>query len=411
LTPEPWIEIELAIRDIESGEAVIGDVYIVLYVDDNTVTELIEEDVSDITFNIPRASTRADAMFIQIFAQGYLSRGLRLPTEIKYQKEASFEIRMRKPVEPLPTLAASATPLPSIPAAPASQLDPTQGDWRAGAAMPRPARSEMPAATLGEWVYVPGGFGDPARLDRYDPRADQWQTLAPMPGGRHHLMTSVHGGQLYIFGGAEAPGWTPTNTVWRYDPATNSWAALAQMPEARSAGAAVTLGDKIYVVGGAGGGEALLEFTPGQASWQLLSGPIQPREHINAVAFHGEIWVIGGRWPGVGELATVEIYNPADNTWRSGPPLNVARAGFAAAVVDESIMAAGGEVIINGSATLDSLEILPAGGSSWQIGPKLLVPMHGVGGAAFEHSFVLVGGSLRAGAIENEGQVQIYRLD
>jgi N-acetylneuraminic acid mutarotase len=419
LTPEPWIEIELAIRDVESGEAVVGDVYVVLYVDDKTVSELIEEDVSDITFNIPRASTRADAIFIQIFAQGYLARGVRLPAEVKYQKGVSLEAQLRKAIHlPPPTPIASSTPLSSIPASTStialptstSLPDPTQGIWRAGAPMPSPARSEMPAITLGEWVYVPGGFGDPARLDRYGPRADQWQTLAPMPAGRHHLMASAHNGQLYIFGGADAPDWTPTDTVWRYDPATNIWTELGRMLEARSAGAAVTLGDKIYIIGGVGGSEGLLEFSPAEQAWQLLNGPSQPREHVSAVAFQGEIWVLGGRWGGLGELVTVEIYNPTNNTWREGQPLNTARAGFAAAVVAGHIMVAGGEVIINGSETLDSLEILAPGGSNWQLGPKLPIPMHGVGGAAFERSFVLPGGSRRAGAIENEGQVQIYQL-
>jgi hypothetical protein len=274
--------------------------------------------------------------------------------------------------------------------------------------MPQPARSEMPAVTLGDWIYVPGGFGGFERLERYQPGADQWQSLAPMPGGRHHLMAAAYQGQLYIFGGAEAPDWGPTSTVWRYEPSADGWQELGPMPEARLAGAAVTLGDKIYIIGGVGGSEAILEFSPAQESWQLLPGPAQPREHVSAVAFGNEIWVLGGRWQGVGELATVEIYNPTTNSWRPGPSLNVARAGFAAAVVDGQLMAAGGEVIMNGSETLDSLEILAANSPSWQFGPKLLTPIHGVGGAAFDHNFLLLGGSLKAAAIENEGQVQIY---
>jgi hypothetical protein len=126
------------------------------------------------------------------------------------------------------------------------------------------------------------------------------------------------------------------------------------------------------------------------------------------VAFEGEIWLFGGRWPGVGELATVEIYNPDSLTWRAGPSLNVARAGFAAAVVSGHIIVAGGEVILNGTETLDSVEFLSSGSAAWQVGPKLPMPIHGVGGAPFESRFLLLGGSLRAGAIENEGQVQIY---
>ncbi len=271
-----------------------------------------------------------------------------------------------------------------------------------------PARSEMPAATLTNWVYVPGGFGGESRLDRYDPVADQWQTLADMPAGRHHLMVVAYADSLYVFGGAQAGSWTPTDTVWQYDPGTNTWSEVGSMPEKRRAGAAVSLGNKIYVVGGVGGSEDLLEFSPENSQWRSLPGPEQPREHVSAIAYQGEMWVLGGRWSGVGELTTVEIYNPITETWRDGPAMNVARAGFAAAVVQERPMVAGGEVIMNGRETLASFEILAPDAQIWQPGPALPVAMHGVGGAEFQGRFLLLGGSLQAGAIENEGQVQIY---
>lgn len=271
-----------------------------------------------------------------------------------------------------------------------------------------PARSEMPAVTLGDWVYVPGGFGGESRLDRYNPMTDQWQALAPMPAGRHHLMALAYAGYLYILGGAQAGTWTPTNSVWRYDPATNTWGEVGVMPEPRLAGAAVILGDNIYVVGGVGGSEDLLEFNFNSGQWRSLLGPVQPREHVSAVAFQGGLWVLGGRWAETGELTTVEIFNPATETWHNGPSLNVARAGFAAAVVQQQVMVAGGEVIINGQETLASFEHLASESDTWQLGPDLLYAMHGLGGTEFQGCFLLLGGSRQAGAIENEGQVQIY---
>ena len=115
-----------------------------------------------------------------------------------------------------------------------------------------------------------------------------------------------------------------------------------------------------------------------------------------------------GRWFGVGELATTEIYDPASDTWQAGPDLNVARAGSAAAVVNDQIVIAGGEVIINSHETLASFEVFDPGNAVWQLGPDQPVPMHGVGGVAYENRFILLGGSIEAGAIQNEGQVQIY---
>jgi hypothetical protein len=150
------------------------------------------------------------------------------------------------------TLTGGSEPITVEPAvAPLPSLDFTQGSWKMGTAMPQPARSEMPAVTIGDWIYVPGGFGDPVRLDRYNPAMDQWQTLAQMPAGRHHLMATAYEDKLYLFGGAPAQSWEPTATVWVYDPANDSWQELPPMPESRLAGAAVTMNDRIYVVGGA----------------------------------------------------------------------------------------------------------------------------------------------------------------
>lgn len=97
LTPEPWLEINLKIYDAETGQAVAGDVYIVLFVDDRTITDLIEEDVSQTTFNIPRAATRADGIVIQILAEGYLAGGARLPSnEAKSLPSLSVQIPLER---------------------------------------------------------------------------------------------------------------------------------------------------------------------------------------------------------------------------------------------------------------------------------------------------------------------------
>jgi hypothetical protein len=97
LTPEPWLEINLKLYDAETGEAVVGDVYMVLFVDDKTITNLIEEDVSQTTFNIPRAVTRADGIVIQILAEGYLTRGARLSSnEVKSLSSLSVQIPLER---------------------------------------------------------------------------------------------------------------------------------------------------------------------------------------------------------------------------------------------------------------------------------------------------------------------------
>ena len=195
------------------------------------------------------------------------------------------------------------------------------------------ARSEMRAAVVDGIIYVPGGFGGLTSFEAYDPANDSWTELAPMPEPAHHLMVAGHSGKVFVFGGGPDMSWQATASIFVYDPAAETWTAGGAMPERRMSGEAVSLGDFIYLVGGTGGTTALLRFDPAEDVWSVLPGPTQPREHVAAVAFNGELWVIGGRWGGTGALATVEIFDPASGAWRAGPEMNEARSGFGAAVV------------------------------------------------------------------------------
>ena len=279
--------------------------------------------------------------------------------------------------------------------------------WRLGLPMLTP-RSEMSAVEIDGVAYVPGGFSGPlgtARFEAYDIQRDTWNELSSMPAARHHMMASAHDGLLYVFGGSSAAGFNATSTAWRYDPTTDKWEELPSMPEERMSGAAVTINDIIYIMGG---NQNMLAFDPTQFTWEELPGPEQPREHTAAVPYQGELWAIGGRWSSLGELSSVEIYNPESQTWRRGPGLDTPRGGFAAAVVGDRIFVAGGEVIVTGRASLDSLEIYDPQTETWELGPNLPFAVHGLDGVGFDEQFLIFGGSDRAAGIDNRGRVQIY---
>ena len=63
---------------------------------------------------------------------------------------------------------------------------------------------------------------------RYDPAANQWTMLAPLPAVRNGASAVSNGTYLYILGGSF--GSTHTQTLYRYDPATNSYTLLAPIP-------------------------------------------------------------------------------------------------------------------------------------------------------------------------------------
>src|SRR5262245_8812648 len=64
------------------------------------------------------------------------------------------------------------------------------------------ARSETAAAVIDGLIYVPGGYGNERALEVYNPTQDSWRSLAQMPEGRNHLMTTAHKGRVYVFGGS-----------------------------------------------------------------------------------------------------------------------------------------------------------------------------------------------------------------
>ena len=71
----------------------------------------------------------------------------------------------------------------------------------------------------------------------------------------------------------------------------------------------------------------------------------RPRAIISRlVAFQGKLWAIGGRTSFLGtQFPTVEIYDPATNSWSTGVPLPTGRGGLAAAVLGDRVYVFGGE--------------------------------------------------------------------
>ncbi len=134
-------------------------------------------------------------------------------------------------------------------------LDPDAGGgagaWETGADMPT-AREHLTAVSLGDFVYVIGGrfgfpFGSVPANERYDPVADDWQVLKPMPTARSATATAACDGRIVVAGG-EVPQLFDVTEV--YDPETGDWDCLEPMAIPRHGVAAVSLGDRMLVPAG-----------------------------------------------------------------------------------------------------------------------------------------------------------------
>ena len=89
----------------------------------------------------------------------------------------------------------------------------------------------------------------------------------------------------------------------------------------------------------------------------------------------------------------------------------VARSGFGAAVFEEKIIVLGGEIIISGLDTLDSVELFDPATSSWSFVPAMPFTLHGVPAAVSNGALYVLGGADEAATANNFGRTLIYRIE
>ena len=214
--------------------------------------------------------------------------------------------------------------------------------------------------------------------------------------------------------------WVPINNAWEYDPAADTWKALAPMPSKRGSPVAAAVGDKIYVIGGVGlmpgSTDTALsfnttqlvvgtveEYDPAANTWRERSPMPTPRNHAAIGAVNGKIYVIGGRvgaaFIGLAtDVSVVEEYDPATDKW--GAPrarMPTARSALGYGVVNGRIYVAGGEFQDpHMMATFREVEAYDPASNSWSIMPPMPVSRHGLAGGAIGNRLIFVGGDVQS---------------
>ena len=101
----------------------------------------------------------------------------------------------------------------------------------------------------------------------------------------------------------------------------------------------------VVVAGGSLGGDVsaeckLLSLADGR--WRPIPPMSGPRRGACSVIIDNEVWVMGGEDEYWNEKATVEIYSPKTNSWRSSRPMKQRRRDAVAGVVGGLLVVAGG---------------------------------------------------------------------
>ncbi len=282
------------------------------------------------------------------------------------------------------------------------------GTWSAGPSMAIP-ESENTASLLDGKIYSVGGYIGHRTLQRLDLATRTWQTLAPLPDGRDHALSVAHDGGIWIFGGYSG-GQGDAGQSWRYDVASGQYETLPGIVPVVASGGTRLNG---YFYLGSDDG-TLVQYDPRRRSQRVFARfGTRLRDHSQVVAYLGEIWMLAGReffQTGVAMQRQVTIFDPVSETWRQGPVMARPHSGFAAAVVGDQIIAAGGEFTAS-LGVIPELEVIGPGESVWTVGPNLPIPVHGFQAVAHEGRFWAIGGSTNAGTGGGNGAVQVYTPD
>ena len=307
--------------------------------------------------------------------------------------------------------------------------------WKKGAPFPEPDE-ELYGVPLNGKLYVIGGWGEGKARGanyEYDPGSDKWTKKTSMPRPAHHAAVAASNGKIYVCGGFVAPeksplpigaAWQPIDNVWEYDPAADSWKALAPLPGKRGSALAVEAFGKIHLIGGATTVEGSkapfftfmgpcnvlsenLVYDPATDKWESRKPMAVPRNHAYGGIVNNKIYVIGGRIGhafimSASNTDAVEEYDPANDMW-SVPKerMPTPRSGGAWGTDGRRIYVAGGEVTTKQLVgAFRAIEAYDPAINSWMTLPPMPMPRHGVAGAVIGNRFYLVSGMIQsAGAL------------
>ena len=302
--------------------------------------------------------------------------------------------------------------------------------WSRGAPIPEPSEELYGIAANGKF-YVLGGLA-PAWTPRgwvyeYDPASDQWTKKKNMPLATHHVALAEMNGKIYVFGGFVKPpsgptAWVPIDNVWEYDPVADSWKALTPLPTKRGSPNAVVHNSKIYVIGGAGLHPGSKEtavhparphrslgtnevYDPATNTWETRQPMPTARNHASAGMVNNKIYVIAGRVGAAfitraSNTGIVEEYDPATDQWGAlKASMPNPRSASAWGTFKGRIYVAGGEERSTGpwQRTFRAVEAYDPRTNTWSILPDMTFPRHGLAGDILNGRFHLVSGEGASG--------------
>jgi N-acetylneuraminic acid mutarotase len=307
---------------------------------------------------------------------------------------------------------ALAETVPPAPPPPVPPPAPPAG-WTRLADLPA-GRAKFGAAAVAGKVVAAGGYDTLRSVLVYDVASNAWSNGPSLISGTDNVAVLAVGGRVHAIGGEAR---TAHQVL---DAALGAWASAPASPAIRFASAAAVLNGRLHLVGGWNYSNTASNsvdthdvYDPATSTWSAAAPLATRRNAAAAAVVDGKLYVIGGRAPGIRasdqtSLASVEVYDPATNTWRAGPDLPQARSGAAAVALGGKVYVLGGESTPGGVRnTVSRLD--PATGS-WTELAGMPFSAHGLAAVVVDEAIVVMGGFSSASDAVGTESAQCWRF-
>jgi hypothetical protein len=232
-----------------------------------------------------------------------------------------------------------------------------------------------------------------------------WKTMAPAPTARTEVAAAAIGNTIYVVGGFREPDLSNikdlaiTTLVEAYDAATERWMSRAPLPVGLHHVGIGVVGDRLYVIGGFK--QSLMSvwkpvatvyvYDPAQDAWTEASPMPTARGALAVAELGGNLYAIGG-YDGDGNTPAVEAYDPVHNAWTSRAPLPTSRDHLAAASVKGTLYAIGGRLNRDYRNNLSVTEAYDPSANAWTRVADLPTARSGITAGVIDHLVYVLGG-------------------
>jgi formylglycine-generating enzyme required for sulfatase activity/N-acetylneuraminic acid mutarotase len=263
------------------------------------------------------------------------------------------------------------------------------------------------AVSLNGKIYLAGGYNSTDAFnifETYDPLSNQWQTLPSLSEARVGLACAILEGKIFAISGHGK------SSVEIYDPVANEWTSGPSLPEPIRYAEAITIDGRLFVMGGMNESDQntnqVLELEKSTNQWITRAPMLRYTRGHRLVQVDGKIWAVGG-YDSVGSDGShsnkVEIYDPVNNSWEEGVPLNTARHFPNVWVSHGKVFAGGGF----GGTFLNSVEVYNPVLNQWTLIGSLPESKFRAATVVNNHKVYIIAGEINSAVYSNK----VYAVD